>query len=481
MKHDENHKKINRAVQYDNLEATARYLEKMAREGWMLEKVSSATQFYFVKCEPKDLRFSVEIFAEGSEFDTHTIDSNLEFVEYCKKAGWNFICSAGKLDYFYTEDKNAPEIESDPEMKLKAIEKAQRFLKLYFPIYFILMGIAYMTMQFTTNLNATETSFFHFSGVMLWCFVGFIYLVNLIIYLVWRRKARNAVKNGERVPANKMNPSFRSIYAFLFLFAILHSVITVWVGLKYQENVVFLIPLIWIVVLSLIVLSYKLSSFAEKVKMGRGTYKVISMVVLPLCYTAVLTMVIIGIVFAVSGNGDTRRRIDAMDMKVFGDSEFFVRREGKNHHWGHFLLSFDQYTLEAHNADRAKMLDDAESQKTGVYQISDGEEHMPVTYTWSFDIYQTQISSIYDRILREAKAGKDYRMLSIRFDFNKAVRLPELEVDGITVWTYEETFEDDNSVIYRYLITDEDTIISARCDEALNSQEMQIIKTSFMD
>ena len=43
MKHDENHKKINRAVQYDNLEATARYLEKMAREGWMLEKVSSAT------------------------------------------------------------------------------------------------------------------------------------------------------------------------------------------------------------------------------------------------------------------------------------------------------------------------------------------------------------------------------------------------------------------------------------------------------
>ena len=68
-------------------------------------------------------------------------------------------------------------------------------------------------------------------------------------------------------------------------------------------------------------------------------------------------------------------------------------------------------------------------------------------------------------------------MLSIRFDFDKAVRLPELEVDGITVWTYE----DDNSVTYRYLITDEDTIISARCDEALNSQEMQVIKASFMD
>lgn len=469
----------NHATFYDDLDSTARYLEKMAKAGWMLEKVSNGTRFYFVKSEPKDLRFSVEIFSEGSVFDTHPIDSNLEYVEYCKKAGWNFICSAGNLDFFYTEDINAPEIENDQALKLRAIEKAQRGFKLFMPILFLLMGAGYLIMNLTINLNTMETSFFHFSALMLWVFAATIYLVILVSYLLWRRKARKAVKQGERIPANKGNLSFRSTYGFLLLFAVLHSGINIWVGMTYQEYEVFLIPVIWIFMLLIILLSYGLASFAEKRKLSRGTYKVISMAVIPICVTFILTSIIIFVVIAFSSNGNDRRRIDAMSMKVFGDSEMFVRREGSNHHWGHFLLSFDQYTLDAHNADREKMLEDINYQDTGVYQIPDGEEHCPVTYTWSFDIYQTEIPAIYNRILREAKEGKDYRMLSIRFDYDKAVRLPELEIDGITVWAGEENYDGD--VMYRYLILDEDTIISARCDEALNIAQMQVIKASFMD
>ena len=479
MKEDVNYRKVNRAVQYDNLEATARYLEEMAKDGWMLAKVSSATQFHFVKSEPKEFRFAVEIFSEGSEFDTHTVDNNLEYVEYCKKAGWNFICSAGKIDYFYTEDKNAPEIESDPKMKLQAIEKAQRSMKLIFPILFICMGLGYLAMQFTMNLNTMETSFFHFSGLLLWIFAGTLYAVQLISYLAWRGKARKAVKNGEKIPANKRNLSFYGAYAFILICGVLHSAITVWVGLQYQEKVVLLVPLIWIFILLLVFLCHGLSAFAEKIRMGRTAYKVLIMAVLPICFTAVLTGIIVITVFSLSGNNDTRQRIDAMDMKVFGDDNYFVRREGSDHHWGHFLLCFDQYTLEAHNADRAKMLEDKNYLKTGVYQIPDGEEHVPVTYTWSFDIYQTEIPAIYNRILKEAKAGKDYRTLSIRFDYDTAVREPALEVNGIIVMTYEETYED-GDVTYRYLITDADTIINACCDEALTADEMTVIEKSFM-
>ena len=124
------------------------------------------------------------------------------------------------------------------------------------------------------------------------------------------------------------------------------------------------------------------------------------------------------------------------------------------------------------------MNEDENYQKTGVYQIPDGEENVPVTYTWHFDIYQTRIPAIYNRILKEAKAGKDYRMLSIRFDYDKAVREPALEVNGISVMTYEENYDGD--VLYRYQITDADTIISARCDEALTAAEMAVIEKSFM-
>jgi len=478
MKKGSDHKKANYFVHYDNLDAAASYLEKMAKEGWMLEKVTSTTQFHFVKCDPIDIRFSVDIFSEGSEFDTHTIDSNLEYVEYCKKAGWNFICSAGKLDYFYTEDKNAPEIESDQKIKLQAIEKAQRPMKIYFPILYICMGIFYMAIQFTMNLNVMETSFFHFSGLMLWGFVGSIWLVNLFLYFSWLHKARKALQEGEKIPANKANLSFHVVYIFLFLFAVLHSAITVWVGLQYQEKMVFFIPCIWVFMLLLILISKGVSFYAEKMKMGRTLYKVITMVVIPIGFTQVLIGIIIFLALSMKSDDDAWRYVDAKDMNVFGDSEYFVSREGRNHHWGHFLLCFDQYTLEAHSADRVKMLEDENYRETGVYQIPDGVEHVPVTYTWNFDIYQTKIPAIYNRILREAKTGKNYRMLSIRFDYGKAVRDPAWEVNGINVMTYEETY--DGEIIYRYLITDEDTIICVRCDEALTVDEMTVIEKSFL-
>ena len=94
-----------KAIAYDNLSATARHLEKMAKEGWMLKEVLGMGKLTFEKCEPKTLRFSVEIFAEGSVFDTTPTNENLEYIEYCKRAGWNFICANGNLNFFYTEDK----------------------------------------------------------------------------------------------------------------------------------------------------------------------------------------------------------------------------------------------------------------------------------------------------------------------------------------------------------------------------------------
>ncbi|MBO4750719.1 MAG: DUF2812 domain-containing protein [Lachnospiraceae bacterium] len=478
---DNDHIKENHAVQYDDLEATAKYLENKAKAGWMLEKVSSGTSFHFVKCEPKDLRFTVEIFSEGSVYDTHTIDSNLEYVEYCKKAGWNFICSAGKLDYFYTEDPNAPEIESDQEMKLKTIEKTQFSLKIAFPILFMLMGIGFLAMQLTMNLNVLLTSAFISSAVMLWVFVGIVYAVNLIRYLTWRGKARKAVREGGQIPANKSHLTFRGAYGLLILFAIIHSAVNVGFGLLYGESTTFVVPLVWIVMLLLIIVSYKLSGFAEKTKMKRGTYKLLSMVVLPLCITGFLMVIIFAIIFLGSEKQSDKLHMDPVVMKAFGDNETFVQRSGSDHHWGHFLLRFDQYTLEAYNADRVKMLEDEEFQKTGVYRIADGEDFIPVTYTWAFDVYQPKLGATYDRLLKEAKAGKKYRTLSINFDFDQAARLPELELAGLTVWTYEERYEDDDYVTYRYLILDGDTIISARCDEALNAEQMQVIKTSFMD
>ena len=467
MKKDDDHLKVNRAVAYDDLGATVKYLEEMAQKGWILEKVSGATQFIFVKREPKKLRFAVEIFSEGSIYDTYTIESNQEYIEYCTKAGWNFICSSGKLDYFFTEDENAPEIESDPAMKLKAIEKAQFSMKILFPLIFIGMGVMTLGMQLTIGLNAVEASVLQFSAVMLWCFVGGLYIIMLAAYLLWLAKARAAVSKGDKIPANKANLSLKGGYIFIAVFGIVHTVILLITGLKYDEKEVLMVPFIWGFIILMMVAGTILARFAEKERLSRSAYRLITIILIPTATSVILIGVIIAVVIVTGSNSGSKLSMEAMDMEVFGDSDIFVRREGSDTHWGHFLLSFDRYSLDAYDEEAAENHD-----SEGILH----REDVGVTKSWEFDIYKPKLARIYDRLLKEAREGK-YRNLSIIFDFDNAQHVPALESGDITVLNDKGDYGGD---LQKYLICDGKTIISINCDEDLSIAQMEVIKRSFM-
>lgn len=476
MNKDNDHMKVSRAVAYDNLEAVEKYLEEMAGKGWMLKNVTGATQFNFEKCEPKKLRFAVEIFSEGSIYDTYTIESNQEYIEYCQKAGWNFICSSGKLDYFYTEDDNAPEIETDPAMKLKAIEKAQFTLKILFPLIFIGMGAFNLGIQLTNGLNALEASVFHFSAAMLWVFVGGLYVVMLITYLLWRAKARAAVAKGDRIPPNKANLSFKGGYTLLAVFGITQTVIMLVVGFKYDEKEVLTIPIIWVFIILMIIAGNALARFAEREKFSRGAYKLISIIMIPVISSIVLIGVIFTVVMIAGSNTGSEQRMDAKDMEVFGDSDVFVRREGSDTHWGHFLLSYDRYSLTAYDEEAAEGLEEngimTIDEENGIITLDAG-----ITQSWEFDIYKPKIRTIYERLMDEARKGT-YRMLSISFDFDNAVHVPEYENGGLlTVLNDKGNYEDG---LQKYLIYDESTIICLSCNEELSAEQMKVIEKSFM-
>ncbi len=466
MKKDNDHLKVSRAVVYDDLGATVKYLEDMAQKGWMLKNIAGATQFNFEKCDPKKIRFAVEIFSEGSIYDTYTIESNQEYIEYCTKAGWNFICSSGKLDYFWTDNEAAPEIESDPEMKLKAVEKAQFSMKILFPLIFIGMGVFTLGMQLTNGLNAIETSVFQFSAIMLWGFVGVLYIFMLFAYLIWRSKARAAVAKGDKIPPNKANLSFKGGYTLIAVFGILHTAIMLAVGFMYDEKEVLMIPFIWAFIILMMIVGNILARFAEKERLSRNTYKVLTLVMIPVISSAVLIGGIITAVIVMGSNTASEKSIDPVDMKVFGDSNVFVRREGSDNHWGHFLLSYDHYSLNAYDKEAEKSLEE-----NGGHSSTAG-----VTANWEFDIYKPRLKSIYDRLLREAQEGK-YRMLAVTFDFDNAVHVPEFESEGRTVLNVKGS---DTDTMQKYLIYDGENIINVRCDEELTAEQMKVIEKSFM-
>ncbi len=464
----------NRVIAYENLDDTKEYLESMAMEGWMLEKISGTTRFYFKRCEPVKIRFAVEIFVNGSMFDTHVIESNMEYIEYCKKAGWEFVCSSANIDVFRTDDEGAPEIESDGELKLKAIRKACFPGRICTQLMLIVMGALYMALCLTVNLNTMESSFMSFSAVLLWIFATAIAGYNLLSYVLWLKRAQTAVDNDEKIPGRKLM-GYKGAYIFLAVFGLLHSALSVFAGIVYNEKVMFMMPVIWLVILLLLVIIRKVTSFAEKKKIGRTGYAALVMVVIPVCTLVLLLNVIIFVVLTLGNDDVSGKSIGAEDINSFGSSEDIVRRKEHTTHWGHFLVSIDRYTLEAYNADRVRQLEAGGE----VIQLEDKEEYCPVTYTWSFDIYDTKVKAIHDRILREAKKGVDYRMLSISFEYDKAREETALESEGKSVYRYDEVYSD-GSVSYTYLIYDEEVIVWARCDEELSRQQTDVIYNAFM-
>lgn len=114
-------KKFFCASSYD-LKAVESFLEEMAAQGLMFVKQSNMF-FYFEECEPKKVKFYIDVFDKASTFDTSPDPSTQEYIEYYKKCGWQYIFTNGKAQFFYTEDESVTPIQTDDEIRLKLIHK----------------------------------------------------------------------------------------------------------------------------------------------------------------------------------------------------------------------------------------------------------------------------------------------------------------------------------------------------------------------
>jgi len=79
--------------------AAEEYLELMAERGWLLQSINGAI-LKFKKIEPKKIKYSVDVLNKISIFDPKDSDVALEYREYCKAAGWNYVCQKGKIQIF---------------------------------------------------------------------------------------------------------------------------------------------------------------------------------------------------------------------------------------------------------------------------------------------------------------------------------------------------------------------------------------------
>lgn len=177
------------------------FFEKMSEKGYMLTGIRGV--FYeFKECEPKKRRFQVDYFKNASIFDSKPEYKTLEYLSYCKSAGWNHILSSGKMQCFYTEDMESPEIETDDGFRFQSIIKAEfmtHVVQWILALLYTLLGIDqlkfmltnyYSWIDFLTSPVALAFSLFLSAFVL---FSIFDFLDFLRIYL--NNKTR--LKNGQ--------------------------------------------------------------------------------------------------------------------------------------------------------------------------------------------------------------------------------------------------------------------------------------------
>ena len=174
-------------------EAIREYLEEMARKGWALKSIHGF--YHFERIEPQALHYAVEIFEKASEYDSVPAPRTQEYIEYCRAAGWAFVCNHGQMNIFVSACENPIPIETDEARKLKAIVRGmvKKYVVGWFflPLLFLLnMGISYL------NFEGLVSSPLGMAGFFLQGFVVIFLLCRAFGFLGWAGRQKRRQKQG---------------------------------------------------------------------------------------------------------------------------------------------------------------------------------------------------------------------------------------------------------------------------------------------
>ncbi len=175
------------------------HLEKMAEQGWMIEKITN-TGWVYRKMEPQTVKFAVSYYPKASEFDPEPTEGQKMFHDFCAHTGWELACTSAQMQIFYNEQENPTPIETEPGLELHAIHASAK--KSFLPSYFLLLAVCVLqALMFISSLlgdpiellaNPTRL----FTGV---CFILLFSLcsVEIACYFIWHAKAKKAASHGE--------------------------------------------------------------------------------------------------------------------------------------------------------------------------------------------------------------------------------------------------------------------------------------------
>lgn len=421
----------------DSLEETKKELEELAKKGWILDHKEGA-RFVFCKIEGKKLNYSVEIFDRASDFDTFPNEQNMEYIEYCEKSGWHYICSSGKIQFFYSEDLNLTPIETDDRMKFDVICKSNRMQILLNGCLLPIIAALNFFLNLTFNRNAVELSFTSFSAFICWLVIMIIGLIYICRWFVWKRKCRKSVYLGTGVISFKhiKRKTDFILLSVIFGFWSIGGFFAWRMSGQLQDACIFIIVLM---VLAIFPLINGILLIMQKVK-AEPSMNVVLQIVIPIVFFFTLS----GILSYFILTNENKEDAEVLLPLALTDIGAAYEHDIPYHlSYGDFLLSLDYYSESP---------------------IKDSED-LGINYY----IYKTDIKAIYNRLLQDAKSGT-FRTFGISFDFKSAISINGLKAEQ--TWYYK----DDG---YNYLFTYEGMIVRLHSIFEFNEEQLKTADAIF--
>ena len=184
---------------------TQRHLEKMARQGWLIEGVSSFGWTYR-KIEPKKLKFSITYYPKASAFDPHPSEDQQTLIDFCRRTGWILACTVGQAQIFYNENPNPIPIETDPAIELENIHSSAMTSllpsMLVLLLFVITPNIWAQYRMYRTDPLKYLSSYDSFIIIFLFLLAVFSAIKSLADYFSWYKNAKENLDSG-RLPAMK--------------------------------------------------------------------------------------------------------------------------------------------------------------------------------------------------------------------------------------------------------------------------------------
>ena len=194
------------------------YLESMSEKGWIFAGCKGLF-LVFEKGEPADRRYHVEMFHNGSFFESAENEEFYSYIGEMAAEGWEFIDANGRLYIFAASTDDAEIMQRAPADEFRVARKCIMSELIFLPILTFLCGWNFYSAFDTT----WPTEFIEYGNfTLIWLFVGAFCVISFIRSSVFCLVNRMRISRGESVqyPANFITKCFNCLALALLALAL---------------------------------------------------------------------------------------------------------------------------------------------------------------------------------------------------------------------------------------------------------------------